>query len=85
MIQNGIQEQDIQLIFVYFVLEIRNRPVFQELMEEELKPNGLLMVTKIDSFLFLLKTNFDDHAPFQFLGQISKDETINIFGSAPPY
>jgi DNA invertase Pin-like site-specific DNA recombinase len=28
--------------------EIKNRPVFQKLMKEELKPNDLLMVTKID-------------------------------------
>ena len=28
--------------------EIKSRPVFQKLMKEELKPNDLLMVTKID-------------------------------------
>jgi len=48
LIQNGIQDQNIRIEVGSAANEIRNRPVFQKLMEEELKPNDLLMVTKID-------------------------------------
>ena len=48
LIQNGIQTQDIRVEVGSGANEIKNRPVFQKLMEEELKPNDLLMVTKID-------------------------------------
>ena len=48
LIQNGIQFKNIRVEVGSAANEIKNRPVFQKLMEEELKPNDLLMVTKID-------------------------------------
>ena len=48
LIQNGIQTENIRIEVGSGANEIKNRPVFQKLMEEELKPNDLLMVTKID-------------------------------------
>ena len=48
LIQNGIQAKNIRVEVGSGVNEIKNRPVFQKLMKEELKPNDLLMVTKID-------------------------------------
>ena len=48
LIQNGIQAENIRVEVGSAANEIKNRPVFQKLMEEELKPNDLLMVTKID-------------------------------------
>lgn len=48
LIQNGIEEQDILVEVGSAANEIRNRPVFQKLIKEKLKPNDLLMVTKID-------------------------------------
>ena len=48
LIQNGIQPENIRIEVGSGVNEIKNRPVFQKLMKEELKPNDLLMVTKID-------------------------------------
>ena len=48
LIQNGIQTENIRIEVGSATNEIKNRPVFQKLMEEELKPNDLLMVTKID-------------------------------------
>ena len=48
LIQNGIQAKNIRVEVGSGANEIKNRPVFQKLMEEELRPNDLLMVTKID-------------------------------------
>ena len=48
LIQNGIEVENIRIEVESAANEIKNRPVFQKLMEEELKPNDLLMVTKID-------------------------------------
>jgi DNA invertase Pin-like site-specific DNA recombinase len=48
LIQNGIEAKNIRVEVGSEANEIKNRPVFQKLMEEELKPNDLLMVTKID-------------------------------------
>ena len=48
LIQNGIEAENIRIEVGSAVNEIKNRPVFQKLMKEELKPNDLLMVTKID-------------------------------------
>ena len=48
LIQNGIKVENIRIEVGSAANEIKNRPVFQKLMEEELKPNDLLMVTKID-------------------------------------
>jgi DNA invertase Pin-like site-specific DNA recombinase len=48
LIQNGIQPENIRIEVGSGANEIKNRPVFQKLMEEELKSNDLLMVTKID-------------------------------------
>ena len=48
MIQNGIEAENIRIEVEFAVNEIKNRLVFQKLMKEELKPNDLLMVTKID-------------------------------------
>ena len=48
LIQNGIKVENIRIEIGSAANEIKNRPVFQKLMKEELKPNDLLMVTKID-------------------------------------
>ena len=48
MIQNGIQAKNIRVEVGSGANEIKNRPVFQKLFQKELKPNDLLMVTKID-------------------------------------
>ena len=48
LIQNGIEAENSRIEVGSGANEIKNRPVFQKLMEEELKPNDLLMVTKID-------------------------------------
>ena len=46
--QNGIEAENIRVEVGSAANEIKNRPVFQKLLKEELKPNDLLMVTKID-------------------------------------
>lgn len=48
LIQNGIKVENIRIEVGSAANEIKNRPVFQKLMKEELKSNDLLMVTKID-------------------------------------
>jgi DNA invertase Pin-like site-specific DNA recombinase len=48
LIQNGIQAENIRVEVGSAANEIKNRPVFQKLMEEELQANDLLMVPKID-------------------------------------
>jgi len=48
LIQNGIEAENIRIEVGSGANEIKNRSVFQKLMEEELKPNDLLMVIKID-------------------------------------
>jgi DNA invertase Pin-like site-specific DNA recombinase len=48
LIQNGIEAENIRIEIGSAANEIKNRPVFQKLMQEELNPNDLLMVTKID-------------------------------------
>ena len=48
LIQNGIEAENIRIEVGSAANETKNRPVFQKLMKEELKPNDLLMVTKID-------------------------------------
>jgi DNA invertase Pin-like site-specific DNA recombinase len=48
LIQNGIQQENIRIEVGSGANEIKNRPVFQKLIQEELKSNDLLMVTKID-------------------------------------
>jgi DNA invertase Pin-like site-specific DNA recombinase len=48
LLQNGIEAKNIRIEVGSAANEIRNRPVFQKLMEEELQINDLLMVTKID-------------------------------------
>ena len=48
LIKNGIQATDIRVEVGSGTKEIKNRPVIQKLIKEELKPNDLLMVTKID-------------------------------------
>jgi DNA invertase Pin-like site-specific DNA recombinase len=45
LIQNGIQAKNIRVEVGSGANEIKNQPVFQKLMEEELRPNDLLMVT----------------------------------------
>jgi DNA invertase Pin-like site-specific DNA recombinase len=37
--------------------EIKNRPVFKKLMQEELQPNDLLMVTKIE-VIFIINFSY---------------------------
>jgi DNA invertase Pin-like site-specific DNA recombinase len=48
LIQNGIEAENIRIEVGSAANEIKNRPVFQKLIKEELKPNDLLIVTKID-------------------------------------
>lgn len=48
LIENGIQPKNIRVEVGSGANEIKNRPVFQRLMEEDLEANDLLMVTKID-------------------------------------
>jgi DNA invertase Pin-like site-specific DNA recombinase len=48
LIQNGIQPENIRIEVGSATNEIKNRLVFQKLIQEELKSNDLLMVTKID-------------------------------------
>jgi len=48
LIQNGIQAKNIRVEVGSAANEIKNRPVFQKLIQEELQANDLLMVTKID-------------------------------------
>ena len=48
LIQNGIEEQNIFVEVGSAANEIKNRPVFQKLMNENLQEDDLLMVTKID-------------------------------------
>ena len=48
LIQNGIEAENIRIEVGSATNEIKNRLVFQKLIQEELKSNDLLMVTKID-------------------------------------
>jgi putative DNA-invertase from lambdoid prophage Rac len=48
LIQNGIEEQNILVEVGSAANEIKNRPIFQKLINEKLQENDLLMVTKID-------------------------------------
>ena len=48
LIQKGVQEKNILVEVGSASNEIKNRPVFQKLMNEKLQENDLLMVTKID-------------------------------------
>ena len=48
LIQNGIEEENIFVEVGSGANEIKNRSVFQELINQKLKENDLLMVTKID-------------------------------------
>ena len=48
LIKNGIKIENIRIEIGSAANEIKNRPVFKKLMQEELQPNDLLMVTKID-------------------------------------
>ena len=48
LIQNGIEEKNIFVEIGSGANEIKNRSVFQKLINQKLKKNDLLMVTKID-------------------------------------
>lgn len=48
LIQNGIPEENILVEVGSAANEIKNRPVFQKLINEKLQENDTLMVTKID-------------------------------------
>ena len=48
LIQNGIEEENIFVEVGSGANEIKNRSVFQKLINQNLKENDLLMVTKID-------------------------------------
>jgi DNA invertase Pin-like site-specific DNA recombinase len=48
LIQNGIEEENIFVEIGSAATEIKNRPVFKKLINQKLKENDLLMVTKID-------------------------------------
>jgi len=47
LIQSGIKKQNIFVEIGSAANEIKNRPVFQKLLNEKLQTNDLLMVTKI--------------------------------------
>lgn len=48
LIKNGIKEQNIYVEVGSAANEIKNRPIFQKLLNEKLDENDLIMVTKID-------------------------------------
>jgi len=48
LIENGIEEENILVEVGSAANEIKNRPIFQKLINQKLKKNDLLMVTKID-------------------------------------
>jgi len=48
LIQNGIEKENIFVEVGSAATEIKNRPIFQKLVNQKLKENDLLMVTKID-------------------------------------
>lgn len=48
LIQNGIKAKNIPIEVGSTATETKSRPVLRKLMQEELKSNNLLMVTKID-------------------------------------
>jgi DNA invertase Pin-like site-specific DNA recombinase len=48
LIQNGIEQENIFVKVGSATTEIKNRPVFQKLMNKKLQENDLVMVTKID-------------------------------------
>jgi DNA invertase Pin-like site-specific DNA recombinase len=48
LIQNAVKAENIRIEVVSGATEIKSRPVFRKLMQKELKPNDLLMVTNID-------------------------------------
>ncbi len=48
LMEKGIEAKNIRIEIGSAANEIKNRPVFQKLLEEELKENDLVMVTKID-------------------------------------
>jgi DNA invertase Pin-like site-specific DNA recombinase len=48
LIENGIEVENIRVEIGSATNEIKNRPVFQNLIQEELRADDLLMVTKID-------------------------------------
>jgi len=50
LIENGIQPENIRIETGSATDEIKNPLVFQKLIQEELKSNDLLMVTKIDRY-----------------------------------
>lgn len=85
LIQNGIQQENIRIEVGSAINEIKNRLVFQKLIQEELKSNDLLMVTKIDrysrntlEFLKLQYILFRKNITFVALDlPISIDLTIN--------
>lgn len=70
LIQNGVPEENIRIEVGPTADSIQNRPVFYNLIENELKENDLLMVTKLDrcsrdtlSFLKLQDKLFEDLLP----------------------
>jgi DNA invertase Pin-like site-specific DNA recombinase len=56
LIQNGIEDQNIFVEVGSAATEIRNRPIFQKLVNQKLKENDLLMVTKIG---FCIRNDLD--------------------------
>lgn len=62
LIQNRIEAENIRIEVGSASNEIKNQPVFQKLMKEELKSNNLLMMTKIDrctrNTLYFLKLKY---------------------------
>jgi len=69
LIKEGVPEKNICVEVGYAANSIQNRPVFHNLIENELKENDLLLVTKIDrcsrntlSFLKLQKKLFSNNS-----------------------
>ena len=50
LIQNGIEEENIFVEVGLSANEIKNRPVFQKLINKKLKEKDLLIITKIDRY-----------------------------------
>lgn len=48
LIENGIEKENILVEVGSAANEIKNQPIFQKLINQKLKENDLLMVTKID-------------------------------------
>ena len=86
LIQNGIEEKNIFVEVGSGANEIKNRPVFQELINQTLKENDLLMVTKIDrcsrnTLEFLKLQVWKDTKDIEFVRQTIGHNSLNSTSS----